>query len=95
MKTKIISLESGADMAVYNSQKQELNTDKMVELQQNMQTLLLISYSYMVKTKNTNSSAVTGRNKEPDTRYVHNSITPTDRHRSSVDTIKPQQHESH
>ena len=49
----------------------------------------------MVKTKNTNSGAVTGRNQETPTTYVHNTMTPTDSHRSSVDTINPQQNESH
>ena len=70
-------------------------SNKMAELQQNMQALLLIAYSSMVKTKNTNSGAVTGRNQETPTTYVHNTMTPTDRHRSSVDTINPQQNESH
>ena len=70
-------------------------SNKMAELQQNMQALLLIAYSSMVKTKNTNSGAVTGRNQETPTTYVHNNMTPTDRHRSSVDTINPQQNESH
>ena len=70
-------------------------SDKMAELQQNMQALLLIAYSSMVKTKNTNSGARTGRNQETTTIYVHNTMTPTDRHRSSVDTINPQQNESH
>ena len=62
-------------------------SNKMAELQQNMQALLLIAYSYMVKTKNNNSGAPTT--------YVHNTMTPTNRHRSSVDTINPQQNESH
>ena len=61
-------------------------SDKMAELQQNMQALLLIAYSSMVKTKNTNSGAVTGRNQETPTTYVHNTMTPKDRHRSSADT---------
>ena len=42
-------------------------SDKTAELQQNMQALLLIAYSSMVKTKNTNSGAVTGRNQETPT----------------------------
>ena len=62
----------------------------MAELQQNMQALLLIAYSSMVKTKNTNSSVVTGRHQEAPTTYVHNTMTPTDRHRSSADTRHPQ-----
>ena len=66
-------------------------SDKMAELQQNMQTIV---YSSMVKTNNTNSGAVTGRNQETPTTYVHNTMTPTDRHRSSADTINPQQNES-
>ena len=49
----------------------------------------------MVKTKNTNSGAVTGRNQETPTPYGHNTMTPTDRHRSPADTINPQQNESH
>ena len=61
-----------------------------------MQALLLIAYLSMIKTKNTNSGAVTGRNQETLTTYVHNNtMTPTDRHRSSADTINPQQNESH
>ena len=39
-------------------------SNKMAELQQNMQALLLIAYSSMVETKNNNSGAVTGRNQE-------------------------------
>ena len=70
-------------------------SNKIAELQQNMQALLLIAYSSMVKTKNTNSGAVTGRNQETPTTYVHNTMTHTDRHGSSVDTINPQQNESH
>ena len=70
-------------------------SDKMGELQQNMQALLLIAYSSIVETKNTNSGAVTGRNQETPTTYVHTTMTPTDGHRSSVDTINPQQNESH
>ena len=49
----------------------------------------------MVKTKNTNSGAVTGRNQEIPTTYVHNTMTPTDRYRSSADTINHQKNESH
>ena len=37
---------------------------KMTKFQQNMQIILLIAYSSMVKTNNTNSGAVTGRNQE-------------------------------
>ena len=88
MNTKMISLESLPKTVV-------LLSDKMAEIQQNMQALLLIVYSSMVKTTNTNSGAVTGRNQETPTTYVHNTMTPTDRHRSSVDTIHPQQNESH
>ena len=68
----------------------------MAELQQNMHALLLIAYLSMVKTTNTNSGDATGRNQETPTTYVHNNtLTHTDRHWSSADTINPQQNESH
>ena len=71
------------------------NCNKMAELQQIMQALLLIAYSSMVKTKNTNSGAVTGCNQETPTTYVYNTMNPTDKHQSSAGTINPKQNESH
>ena len=68
---------------------------KMTELQQNIQDLLRIAYSSMVKTNNTNNGAVTGRNQETPSTYAHNTMTPTDRHRSLANNINPQQIESH
>ena len=68
-----------------------MTNDKMADLQQSMQALLLIAYSSMVNTKNTNSGAVTGRSQETPTTYAqNNAISPTDRQLSSVGTINPQ-----
>ena len=61
-----------------------------------MQVLLLITYSSLGKTNNTNSGDVTGRNQGKPTTYVHNNTrSPTGRHPSSAYTIKLQQNESH
>ena len=66
----------------------------MAEIQQNMQALLHIR-PWLKQTKNTNSGAVTGRNQNTPTTYVPNTMTPTNRHGSSADTIHPQKNESH
>ena len=50
----------------------------------------------MVKTKKTNSGAVSGRNQEIPTTYMHsNTTSSTDSHSSSIDAINRQQNASH